>query len=188
VQVEARQESAVPILDHGIRRQSDGGDAPDALRRRRTDLLDERVAVLLGHADVGDEDVRDGAFELRERRVGAGGDLNDHAARLEQHLEELACIRLVVDDEHGDALEAHGQGQRAVGLDGRRSLDAHRRRDDRLMGRRTVNFAPWPRPPLEPSSVPPCSVTRCLAMASPTPSPPCARVVVESDCRKLSNM
>ena len=41
-------------------------------------------------------------------------------------------------------------------------------------GSRTVNSAPWPRPSLAASTLPPCSSTRLLTSVSPMPSPPCA--------------
>ena len=54
-------------------------------------------------------------------------------------------------------------------------------------GSATVNVAPWPMPALSARTLPPCSSTRCLTIARPRPSPPCARVVELSAWRKRSN-
>ena len=51
-------------------------------------------------------------------------------------------------------------------------------------GNRTTNVAPFPTPSLRASMLPPCSSTRCLTIARPSPSPPCARVTVASCCLK----
>ena len=45
-----------------------------------------------------------------------------------------------------------------------------------VMGRLMMNVAPRPSPALLARSVPPCSSTSCLAMASPSPRPPWLRV------------
>ena len=44
-------------------------------------------------------------------------------------------------------------------------------------GKVSVNRLPRPRPSLEALSVPPCSSVISFAIASPSPRPPCSRVV-----------
>ena len=61
----------------------------------------------------------------------------------------------------------------------RRSLTWHRHAPQctGLAGSRTRNVAPRPSPSLSARTDPPCSSTRCLTIASPSPRPPCRRVV-----------
>ena len=57
-----------------------------------------------------------------------------------------------------------------------------------ISGSLTMNVAPLPSPRLSASTVPPCSSVRCFTSASPSPSPPWARVLELSPCRKRSKM
>ena len=47
-------------------------------------------------------------------------------------------------------------------------------------------WSPVQAPPLFARTEPPCSSTSCFTMESPSPSPPCLRVVEASACRKRS--
>ena len=55
-----------------------------------------------------------------------------------------------------------------------------------MIGSVTVKVAPWPSPGLLARMLPPCISTSCLTMASPSPRPPCRRVVLASAWRKRS--
>ena len=55
-----------------------------------------------------------------------------------------------------------------------------------IKGSDTVNRAPFSRPSLSTRTVPPCSSTRCLTIASPNPRPPCVLVVELSAWRNRS--
>ena len=88
------------------RREGSGGFAGGAKRSH------ERVAVLVRHLDVADDDV-DGAMpqyvaRLRSRRHGDG----PRAGLGEQHRQQLARVAVVVDDENGSPREQPRDGGR----------------------------------------------------------------------------
>src|SRR5438034_9507906 len=54
----ARRNRAQAILDASVRRERDGGRGATARAVEHANLADERIAVLAGHFDVGDQHVR----------------------------------------------------------------------------------------------------------------------------------
>ena len=106
----------------------------------------------------------------------------------EDAIDELTGVRLVVQHEHPESAQGPLLAQ-LLGLIplGRPCLrGAGCSGCTTMIGSDTLKVAPWPSPGLLARTVPPCSSTSCLTIASPRPSPPCRRVVLESACRKRS--
>src|SRR6266478_9907530 len=62
------------------------------------DLRADGVAVLIGHDDIGDDDIRRILFELRERRGGIGAGDDVEALATESNLDDFAHGGAVVDE------------------------------------------------------------------------------------------
>ena len=123
-------EGAGAVLHAGVGGEGEGGDLAAGLGGQGADLADEGVAVLVGHADVGDKHVRAVLLQQRQRLLDARGREHDDLAALEHGGEQLADVGLVVDDEHAQALDLDRAGQLvgAGGLDlGDVGLDAQAR-------------------------------------------------------------
>ena len=148
-------ERAEPVLDPAVGGERDRG-GPGALRVvERAHSPDERVAVLAGHLDVGDEDVR-------PPRPGAPEALGGRRARphlgpaVDQHRrEQLEPVALVVDHQDPQPAERRVRGAprsgraacaRRAGGRGLRRVGARE-----ASGSVTVNVAPWPSPSLSAS-------------------------------------
>jgi hypothetical protein len=72
-------------------------------------LADQVQAILLGHPEVTDQDVGWTVFDDVERRPDVAGGRHDRTGGFEEQREDLPGIRLVVDDEDAQAVEAlHG--------------------------------------------------------------------------------
>ena len=73
--------------------------------RQTTNLLHEREAVDLGHADVGDHDVRTATSDLGQRLPGAR-DAGDDGPAIREHVaQEMPRVFIVVDDEKMQVIE-----------------------------------------------------------------------------------
>ncbi len=152
---------------------------------RRANRAHQRVAILTGHRDVGQDDVGT-IFRVNPQRLGRALRFADARADAvgQHHPQQLARIGLVVDDQHVCAVEierarartpldrqpAPADGARPHGRGDRRrmSIPVLRRRCSAVMR-------------------PPCSSTRCRPIESPSPRPPCVRVELPSAWRKRSN-
>src|SRR5438552_3304951 len=71
----------------------------------RADLADQRIAILAGHPDVRDQDVRACLLEGLQGLARRGHRGHRRAASPEHGRDELSRVRLVVDDEDSNALE-----------------------------------------------------------------------------------
>jgi hypothetical protein len=105
MQLISRSERALPILSTGICRQGNRRGPAAAIRRGPPHLLNEGVAVFVGHTDVGHDDVRDAPLDVLQRPRGrvegrhVRPDLSQHGTQ------NLPRISVVVDDDHMDILQ-----------------------------------------------------------------------------------
>jgi hypothetical protein len=101
----AGDEGLSAILRARVGRERGGRGPCSLLGGEEADSSDEGIAILAGHADVGDHHV--GAI-LRERVERVGDALRrdrDRAVLREHARDSLARVLLVVDDEHAQTLE-----------------------------------------------------------------------------------
>ena len=95
----SRVQGAGPVLTARQGRQGDGRDTT-RVPWEGPHLLDQLVAILLGHADVADEDVQYGAggggkcFSRRAGRHDLSATLFEYAAR------QCPCVVLVINNEY----------------------------------------------------------------------------------------
>src|SRR5207302_10550334 len=82
-----------------------GGGRPARACPVHADPADERVAVLPGHADVGEEDVRPPGIELGERLGGRLARPYLGTGLPQDRFEDIARVRLVVDYQDAEAAE-----------------------------------------------------------------------------------
>jgi predicted permease len=107
---EAGRDRRVPRPLIGIRRQrnrrhgASGGPLPD--------LADERDAVLHRHAEVGDDERRRMALELRPRVLGRCHRRHLRALALQRRGHHLPRRLVIVDDQNRAAVEAYVRGRR----------------------------------------------------------------------------
>src|SRR5438067_753978 len=106
--LKTRVERAAAVFVPGIRRERDRRDLPASLRAARSDLAHQRVAVLVRHADVAEDDVGRVAVEYLERRRRRADGRHACAAQLEAHGHRFAHVGLVFDEEHVEAVERQG--------------------------------------------------------------------------------
>ncbi len=128
---------------------------------------------MLGHANIADQHV--GAELPDYSRASAAEAAHGHLGPAigEDAADELAGVRLVIDDEHPEAGE---RPLRAIEVAGPLFLRPDLFRLGRsgwttVMGSVTVKVAPWPSPGLLARTLPPCISTSCLTMARPEPQP-----------------
>ena len=142
-------------------------------------VVEQRVAVLVGHADVAQQDVGRTPFDDAPRLGHARHGRDPRAILRERRLQQRAGVCLIVHDQHVQAIRRRTSSVEAGSAVERRVVrDLARRTPSTTEGRRTSKVAPAPRPALRASMVPPCSSTSCFAIASPRPRPPCSRVIV----------
>src|SRR5262249_51917800 len=99
------RERACAIFGACVSGHGESRDRPHTLGLLRSELLDQRIAIVAGQADVTDEKVGMPLLHLLESlvRVGGGHDLGTR--RAQDHAHELARIRLVVDDENAQSVQ-----------------------------------------------------------------------------------
>jgi hypothetical protein len=92
--LETGKERAFPILGAGECGEGGGRDILGG--RVSPHLTNQIIPILLGHANIADEDI---GAELPDHRQGFGRTINENAA------DQLAGVRLVIDHEHLEAGE-----------------------------------------------------------------------------------
>src|SRR2546422_6070139 len=105
VHLKAGRQRLPPVLGTRVSGQRDGGDRAAMPRLLRADPADERVAVLPGQADVGEEDVRPPGIELGERLGGRLARPYLGTGLPQDRFEDLARVQLVVDYQDAEAAE-----------------------------------------------------------------------------------
>src|SRR4051794_19750372 len=101
--LEAGQERAFPILGPGKGGEGSGRDVPSGWIGPHP--VDEIIPVLVGHADIADDHVGAELPEYGQGLGGGGGDGDLGLALGEDAADELAGVRLVIDDEHSETGE-----------------------------------------------------------------------------------
>src|SRR5262245_31194016 len=97
--LKARGENGVAIDRRRVRRQRDGRHKPPTLAITSADPTDQSVTVVIGHPDIGYENVGPGLV-VRCKRFGYRGcGAHGTALRLEQNSKQLASIVVILDDE-----------------------------------------------------------------------------------------
>src|SRR5437867_9205268 len=105
VHLKAGRQRLSPVLEARVGRQRDRCDRAAVPCLLRADPADERVAVLAGHADVGQEDVRPPGLELGERLRGRLARPYLGTGLPQDRFEDLARVQLVVDYQDAEAAE-----------------------------------------------------------------------------------
>src|SRR5262245_15945811 len=90
------------IAARDIRRDRDRGNH-GLLRPQGTHRLDQRISVLLRHADIGEQEVSRLTSEQLQRLAGRRRGADGGALHFQQRTQHVARIWLVVDDEHSQA-------------------------------------------------------------------------------------
>ena len=89
-----------------VRRERDRWHAPAALVGKRTDFVNQRVAVLIGHPDIADEHVGSPMMQAVQR-LRCRANRRDVRSGFEQHSgQHFTRGRVVLDDEHLHAVES----------------------------------------------------------------------------------
>ena len=88
---------------------SDGGrgNRRDASRSGRADLADQRIAILIGHRDIGKQDVHLRLLENLQGLACVSSEADARAAILQRVSHHFPAVVLVVDNEHANAIETN---------------------------------------------------------------------------------
>ena len=101
--------------DRGLERRVPGDEDDRDVGAQRDDALAELEAARLRHAEIGEDHVEVARRDLLERVCGRRARRDLHALASEGHLEQLASVALVVDDEDFGLLHLRPLGERFMG-------------------------------------------------------------------------